>query len=208
MAQWLRVCRGHGLQPWSGRIPYAAERLGPWATMTEPARLEPVLCNKRGPSTSTKSGPRSPQLEKALAQKRRPNTAIKKNEIMPFAAPWMDLEIITLSEVSQRKTNTIWYHLYVESEIWHKWTYLRNRNRFTDTENRLVVAKGRGRGGMNWEFGISRCKLLCIEWMNNKVLLYSPGNYIQYPMINHNGTEYKKECICMYNWVTLLYSRN
>ena len=34
-------------------------------------------------------------------------TAIKKNKIMPFAATWMDLEIITLSEVSQRKTNII-----------------------------------------------------------------------------------------------------
>ena len=29
----------------------------------------------------------------------------KKNEIMPFAAMWMDLEIIKLSEVSQTKTN-------------------------------------------------------------------------------------------------------
>ena len=33
-------------------------------------------------------------------------TATKKNE-MPFAATWMDLQIITLSEVSQKKTNTI-----------------------------------------------------------------------------------------------------
>ena len=34
-------------------------------------------------------------------------SAIKKNEIMPFAATWMDPEIIIQSEVRKRKTNTI-----------------------------------------------------------------------------------------------------
>ena len=67
-----------------------------------------------------------------------------------------------------------------------------------DIENRLIVAKGEGGGGgMDWEFGISRHKLLYIKWIN-KVLLYSTGNYIQYPGINHNGKEYKKNIyICI-----------
>ena len=38
------------------------------------------------------------------------------------------------------------------------------------------------------------CTLLNIGWINNKVLLHSTGNYIQYPVINHNGKDYKKEC--------------
>ena len=48
---------------------------------------------------------------------------------------------------------------------------------------------------MEWEVGVSRCKLLYIEWINNKVLLYSTGNYIKYPVINHTGKEYEKVCI-------------
>ena len=50
-------------------------------------------------------------------------------------------------------------------------------------------------GGKVWEFGMSRCKLLYIGWINNKVLLYSTGDYTQYPVINHNGKEYEKEYI-------------
>ena len=57
----------------------------------------------------------------------------------------------------------------------------------------------RGGGEKVWEFRISRCKLLYIGWIHNKVLLYSTGNSIQYLVINHNGKEYEKECMYMYN---------
>ena len=39
--------------------------------------------------------------------------AIKKNEILPFAATWIDLEIIIPREVSQRKI------LYVMNYMWN-----------------------------------------------------------------------------------------
>jgi len=42
--------------------------------------------------------------------------SIKKNAIMPFAATWMNLKIILLSEVSQTKTGIMLYHLYVKSK--------------------------------------------------------------------------------------------
>ena len=40
---------------------------------------------------------------------------LKKSEILPFLTIWIDLEN-KLSEVSQRKTNTVCYYLYVESK--------------------------------------------------------------------------------------------
>ena len=67
-----------------------------------------------------------------------------------------------------------------------------------------MVDKGTvGRGGMDWKFGVSRCKLalIYIEWINNKVLIYSTGNYIQYPMINHNGKELKKKNVYVYIYI-------
>ena len=59
----------------------------------------------------------------------------------------------------------------------------------------------RGGGGsrIDWEFGVGRCKLLHLEWMSNKVLLHSTGNYIKSPAIDHDEKYFKKECTYMYD---------
>ena len=70
-----------------------------------------------------------------------------QDKIMSFAATWMQPKIFIRSEVSQKEKDK--YHmisLILESKICHKCTYLQNRNRLTDMENRLVVAKGEGKG--------------------------------------------------------------
>ena len=78
-------------------------------------------------------------------------SAIKKNEIMAFAAIWMDLEIMMLSEVRQWDTNITCYHLYLQSKKRTQWTSLQNRYWLTDFE-KLVVSKGDSLGswGMGW----------------------------------------------------------
>ena len=72
-----------------------------------------------------------------------------------------------------------------------------SRNRCTDIQNRLVVAKGRGRGmvgrGMDWEYGIGRCKLLHSKWINNKGLMYSTGNSSQYSAMIYKRIKSKEE---------------
>ena len=77
---------------------------------------------------------------------------------MPFSETWMDLEIIILSEVSQRKTNIIWYHLYAESKKKKKDTFEIIYKTETDshTENKLGGRVGRG---VDWEFRIDMYKL-------------------------------------------------
>ena len=47
-------------------------------------------------------------------------SAIRKNEIVPPAASWMQPEMFILSEVSQKEKDKYCYLLYMEYKIWHK----------------------------------------------------------------------------------------
>ena len=72
----------------------------------------------------------------------------KKNEILPFATTWMDLEGIILSEISQTEKDrycvfSLIFGIYKTKQI------EQNRNRLTDTENKLVVARVEAVGRQN-----------------------------------------------------------
>ena len=69
---------------------------------------------------------------------------------MPFAATWMDIEIIILNEVNQTKRQTSYDITYTWNlKKLYKWIYLQNRNRLKDTENKFMVTKREEGGGIN-----------------------------------------------------------
>ena len=88
--------------------------------------------------------------------------AITKNKVMPFAATRMQLEMIILSEVKSERERQIPY------DITYTWNLKYDTNEpiyKTETDSQtertdLWLPSGRGgERGMDWEFGVSRCKL-------------------------------------------------
>ena len=72
----------------------------------------------------------------------------KKNEIIPFAATWMDLEIIKLNEVSQKEER------YIPSDITYMWNlkYDTNERIFkTEIDHRHRKQAYSYQGGKGWE---------------------------------------------------------
>ena len=59
-------------------------------------------------------------------------SAIKKKEILLFLTKWVNLKDIMLSEISQRKVNTVWSHLFVKSK----------KVKLIEPESRTVVSRG------------------------------------------------------------------
>jgi len=105
-------------------------------------------------------------------------SAIKKNKIMAFAAAWIEPETLILSEVSQKEKEK--YHI-----ISHIWTLIYGtdepiyrKETHGHGEQTCGCQGGRGRSGMDWEFGVSRCRRLHLEWISNEILQYSTQDYI------------------------------
>ena len=68
-------------------------------------------------------------------------SATKKKEILPFVTMWVDLDSIRQSELIPTKTNIIRYHFTCRITKQYKWTFLQNRNRFTEVENKFMVSE-------------------------------------------------------------------
>ena len=100
---------------------------------------------------------------------------------MPFAATWMDLEIIILSEVSQTKTNILFICGILKndtSELIYK-----TEIDLTNIENKHGYQREQqGWGEINQEVGIYAYTLLYVKQVN-KDLLYRTGNctYLEFP---------------------------
>ena len=77
-------------------------------------------------------------------------SAIKQNEIMPFAATWMDLEIFILSEISQAEKDKYYMISLICGILKNITNYLIYKRKIdSDIENKLMVTKGeRGGGGI------------------------------------------------------------
>ena len=64
----------------------------------------------------------------------------------------------------------------------------RKQKQITAKESRIVVPRREWRGsGMDGEFRFGKCKLLHLEWVRNKVILYSSGNSVESLGIEPDG---------------------
>ena len=84
-------------------------------------------------------------------------------------------------------------------EKWYKWTYLQNRYRVTDVENKLIPrGKWVVRSGINREIGTDKYTLSYIKQITNKDQLHITGSSTQHSVMSCMGKESPKKWI--YVW--------
>ena len=72
-----------------------------------------------------------------------------------------------------------------------------------------MIAKGEGEGeGWTGSLGLVDAICCILEWISNEVLLYSTGHYSQSLGVENDGRWHEKKNVCIYNWLTMMYSRN
>ena len=64
---------------------------------------------------------------------------------MPFAATWMELEMVILREVSQTQKDEHHTVYMWRLKKGYKWACLQNRSKATDVENKLMLTEAVGR---------------------------------------------------------------
>ena len=118
---------------------------------------------------------------------------------MPCAATQLDLEMIVLSEVSQKEKDK--YHMI--SLIWginnmiQMNLSVKQKQTHRHTEPICGCPDGR-RVREGWTGSLWLVDATVIQRMNKQqALLHSTRNY-GVPVINHTGEEYEKEGICIY----------
>ena len=92
----------------------------------------------------------------------------------------MELETLILSEVSQKEKDK--YHMI---DITYTWNLIYSTSEPFHTKENYGLGEqtggcqgGGGGSGMDWEFGVNRCRLLPLEWISKEFLPCSPGNYV------------------------------
>ena len=71
------------------------------------------------------------------------HSAIRKNEILPLAETYMDLESIILREINQTEKDKYWWYLLnVELKKYNEFADITKRSRITDTENKHGYCDG------------------------------------------------------------------